>query len=41
VAGYRPRCARAGLEGADQLARHVVIVDHGHLVDAGTPDELK
>ncbi len=29
------------LEEADQLARHVVIVDHGHVIDAGTPDELK
>ncbi|HEY3016100.1 MAG TPA: ATP-binding cassette domain-containing protein [Nocardioides sp.] len=29
------------LEEADQLARHVVIMDHGRVVDAGTPDELK
>jgi daunorubicin resistance ABC transporter ATP-binding subunit len=29
------------LEEADQLARHVVIVDHGRVIDAGTPDELK
>src|SRR5436190_14004753 len=29
------------LEEADQLARDVVIVDHGHVIDAGTPDELK
>jgi ABC-2 type transport system ATP-binding protein len=29
------------LEEADRLARHVVIVDHGHVIDAGTPDELK
>jgi ABC-2 type transport system ATP-binding protein len=29
------------LEEADQLARDVVIVDHGRVVDAGTPDDLK
>jgi ABC-type multidrug transport system ATPase subunit len=29
------------LEEADQLAREVVIVDHGRVIDAGTPDELK
>ena len=29
------------LEEADQLARQVVIVDHGRVIDAGTPDELK
>jgi daunorubicin resistance ABC transporter ATP-binding subunit len=29
------------LEEADQLARNVVIVDHGRVIDAGTPDELK
>ncbi|HLM19153.1 MAG TPA: ATP-binding cassette domain-containing protein [Acidimicrobiia bacterium] len=29
------------LEEADQLARHVVIVDHGRVITAGTPDELK
>jgi daunorubicin resistance ABC transporter ATP-binding subunit len=29
------------LEEADNLARHVVIIDHGHVVDGGTPDELK
>jgi ABC-2 type transport system ATP-binding protein len=29
------------LEEADQLARDVVIVDHGRVIDAGTPDELK
>jgi ABC-2 type transport system ATP-binding protein len=29
------------LEEADQLARHVVIVDHGRVIVAGTPDELK
>jgi ABC-type multidrug transport system ATPase subunit len=29
------------LEEADQLARHVVIVDRGRVIDAGTPDELK
>ena len=29
------------LEEADQLARHVVIIDHGQVIAAGTPDELK
>jgi ABC-2 type transport system ATP-binding protein len=29
------------LEEADQLARHVVIVDHGRAIMDGTPDELK
>ena len=29
------------LEEADRLARQVVIVDHGRVVAAGTPDELK
>jgi ABC-2 type transport system ATP-binding protein len=29
------------LEEADQLARDVVIIDRGRVVDAGTPDELK
>src|SRR5262249_50731212 len=29
------------LEEADQLARHIVIVDHGRVITAGTPDELK
>ncbi len=29
------------LEEADQLARQIVIVDHGRVVEAGTPDELK
>ena len=29
------------LEEADQLARDVVIVDHGRVIAAGTPDELK
>jgi ABC-2 type transport system ATP-binding protein len=29
------------LEEADQLARHVVIIDHGRVIVAGTPDELK
>jgi daunorubicin resistance ABC transporter ATP-binding subunit len=29
------------LEEADQLARRVVIIDHGKVVDAGTPAELK
>jgi ABC-2 type transport system ATP-binding protein len=29
------------LEEADQLARDVVIIDRGHVVAAGTPDELK
>jgi ABC-2 type transport system ATP-binding protein len=29
------------LEEADQLARHVVIIDRGRVIAAGTPDELK
>jgi ABC-2 type transport system ATP-binding protein len=29
------------LEEADRLARHVVIIDHGHVIAAGSPDELK
>jgi ABC-2 type transport system ATP-binding protein len=29
------------LEEADQLARHVVITDHGRVIAEGTPDELK
>lgn len=29
------------LEEADQLARDIVIVDHGKVIAAGTPDELK
>ena len=29
------------LEEADQLARHIVIVDHGHMIAAGPPDQLK
>jgi daunorubicin resistance ABC transporter ATP-binding subunit len=29
------------LEEADQLARDVVIVDHGHVIASGTPDDLK
>jgi ABC-2 type transport system ATP-binding protein len=29
------------LEEADQLARHVVIIDRGRVITAGTPDELK
>jgi len=29
------------LEEADQLARHVVIIDRGRVISAGTPDELK
>jgi ABC-2 type transport system ATP-binding protein len=29
------------LEEADQLARQVVIVDRGRVIDAGTPDDLK
>jgi ABC-2 type transport system ATP-binding protein len=29
------------LEEADQLARHVVIIDRGRAIAAGTPDELK
>ena len=29
------------LEEADQLARHIVIVDHGRAIMDGTPDELK
>jgi ABC-2 type transport system ATP-binding protein len=29
------------LEEADHLARHIVIIDHGRVITAGTPDELK
>jgi ABC-2 type transport system ATP-binding protein len=29
------------LEEADQLARQVAIMDHGRVIDVGTPDELK
>ena len=29
------------LEEADQLARDIVIVDHGQVIASGTPDELK
>jgi ABC-2 type transport system ATP-binding protein len=29
------------LEEADQLARDVVIIDHGRVIAAGTPDDLK
>jgi ABC-2 type transport system ATP-binding protein len=29
------------LEEADQLARHIVIIDHGRAIAAGRPDELK
>ena len=29
------------LEEADQLAKHVVIIDHGRVIAAGTADELK
>ncbi len=29
------------LEEADQLARDVVIIDHGHVIAAGTPEDLK
>src|SRR5215475_3625387 len=29
------------LEEADRLARHIVIIDHGRVIMAGTPDELK
>jgi ABC-2 type transport system ATP-binding protein len=29
------------LEEADQLARDVVIIDHGRVIASGTPDELK
>jgi ABC-type multidrug transport system ATPase subunit len=29
------------LEEADRLARHIVIVDRGEVIAAGTPDELK
>jgi ABC-type multidrug transport system ATPase subunit len=29
------------LEEADRLARDVVIIDHGRVIEAGTPDQLK
>jgi ABC-type multidrug transport system ATPase subunit len=29
------------LEEADQLARDIVIIDHGRVIASGTPDELK
>jgi len=29
------------LEEADQLANHIAVLDQGHLVAEGTPDELK
>ncbi|MCU1367379.1 MAG: daunorubicin resistance transporter ATP-binding subunit, partial [Ilumatobacteraceae bacterium] len=29
------------LEEADQLARDIVIIDHGHVIASGTPDQLK
>ncbi len=29
------------LEEADHLARHIVIINHGRVIAAGTPDELK
>lgn len=29
------------LEEADQLANYVFVIDHGHIIEKGTPDELK